>query len=95
MPLYPTFRQQRVFTTEYLNFIKRDLQQLILQGETQPTLTGMEELLYTCASDDHIFLENIQTSLTVFITSGFPSIVLLFLSFIQVIISLTKFTVTL
>ena len=41
------------------------------------------------------FFANLQTSLTVFIVSGFPSIIWLFLSFTQVIISLTKFTVTL
>lgn len=41
----------------------------------------------------HIFFENFHTSLTVLIISGLPSITLLFLSFLQVIISLTKFTV--
>ena len=40
-----------------------------------------------------MFFENFQTSVTVLISSGLPSIILLFLFFFQVMISLTKFTV--
>ena len=43
----------------------------------------------------HIFFENFHMSWTVLIVSGLPSTILLFLSFTQVIISLTKLTLTL